>query len=277
LGISQPSLTKTLRELETLLGVPLIQRTVKGSVPTNYGQIFLVRARSIVEEIRRAKEELNQVAGVGGGAVTIGTSVGASLLFAAEAISRFMRERPHARVRVIHGLFEQLVSGIRQGRFDLSVGGITSLETATQVKIEPLFKDTILPAVRRGHPLARAKTFAELSKGAWAITNDEPGYVTHLSDHFAKLGLGPPQVMLRCESFFTILHVIPQTDLIVAMPQSLLRHPLVAEKLVPLKMKDPCPTTLYAMIRKSGVPLTPLAEALARDMRQSIAKLGLKD
>jgi LysR family transcriptional regulator of abg operon len=263
--------------LETIVGLPLIQRTVRGSALTNYGQIFLVRARSIIEEIRRAKDELGQMAGVSDGSVIIGISVGASLLFAAEAIRRFMRAHPQVRVRVIHGLFEQLVNGIRQGRFDFSVGGMTSAESGAHVQFEPLFKDNILPAVRRGHPLAKAKTFAELSKGSWAITNDEPGYVTHLSDHFAKLGLGPPQVMLRCESFFTILHLIPQTDLIVAMPQSLLRHPLVAERLTSIKLKDPCPTTLYAMIRKSGVPLTPLAEALAQDIRQSIAKLGLKD
>jgi LysR family transcriptional regulator of abg operon len=275
LGMSQPSLTKTIRELEAIFGLPLVHRTVRGSVPTNHGQIFLVRARSIVEEVRRAKEELNQAAGISGGSVTIGISVGASLLFAAEAIGKFMRDHPLVRVRVIHGLFEQLVNGVRQGRFDFSVGGMPSTEAGTHVHMEPLFRTDIVPAVRLGHPLAKARHFSQLIDNGWAITNDEPSYVTHLSDHFAKLELGPPKVMLRCESFFTILHLIPQTDLIVAMPQSLLAHKIVAERLIPIKIEDPCPTALYAMVRKADVPLSPLAESLARDIRHATARLAV--
>ena len=54
LGVSQPALTKAIRELETLMGVSLLQKTVRGTIPTDAGRVFLVRARSIVEVMQAA-------------------------------------------------------------------------------------------------------------------------------------------------------------------------------------------------------------------------------
>ena len=114
LGVSQPALTKAIREIETLMGVSLLQKTVQGTIPTDAGRVFLVRARSIVEEMQRAKEEMSHLAGVQAGSVTVGLSVGAALL-SGGAIQTFMRTHPNVQVRVIEGLFDQLVSGVRQG------------------------------------------------------------------------------------------------------------------------------------------------------------------
>ena len=273
LGISQPSLTKTIREIEAIMGVPLLQRTVRGSIPTDFGQLLLVRARSVGEEIRRAKEEMDQLKGSSDGSVTVGLSSGAALLLSADAIGRFMLDHPLARVRVIEGLFEQLVNGVRQNRFEFSVGGVPSTESGVNVVMETLFENRIVPAVRHGHPLANARSFAELMDANWAITNDEPAFINHLSEHLAKLGLGNPKVILRCESFFTILQLVPRTDLVVAMPHSLLQHPMVAERLVAIDIREPCPTTQFALVYKAGIALMPLAESLAGYIRKAALEI----
>lgn len=277
LGVSQPSLTKAIREIETITGVGLLQKTVRGSVPTDAGRMFLVRARSILEEMRRVKEEMNLVAGVRDGSVTVGLSVGAALLLSGGAIETFMRTHPHVRICVIEGLFDQLISGVRQGRLDFSVGGLPATETDDHLRVETLFQNRVVPAVRRNHPLAHAKSFADLTGCEWAITNDDPAFVTHFSKHFEALGLPPPVIRLRCESFFTLLQLVPRTDLIVAMPHTLLRHPVAAESLQPIRIKEPCPTTRFALVCKADVPLTPHANALAQYISKAAADIRRED
>jgi LysR family transcriptional regulator of abg operon len=276
LGVSQPAVTKAIREIETIMGVALLQKTVRGSVPTDAGRIFLIRARSIVEEMRRAKEEMSHVAGVRDGSVTVGLSVGAALL-SGGAIETFMRSYPQVRVCVIESLFDQLVSGVRQGRLDFSVGGLPSAEIEDRLRVETLFQNRIVPAVRHNHPLVGARSFAELTGCDWAITNDDPTYVSNMAKHFATLGLPPPRIRLRCESYFTLLQLVPRTDLVVAISHTLLRHPITAEHLRPIDVKDPCPTTRFALVRKADVPLTPHANALAHFIAAAAADIRRQD
>jgi LysR family transcriptional regulator of abg operon len=269
LGLTQPSLTKTIRDLETSLGVELVDRTVRGCRTTPLGLTFLERARSISDEISRARQEIRQVAGVDGGVVTIGVSVGASLLVAGEAIGNFVRRHPTVQVRVIEGIFEQLLSGVRQRKLDFSVGGLPSADAHAEIERELLFQNEIVPAVREGHPLRGAAHFADLLKCAWAVTTDEPGYIRFLNDHFQKIGLSKPNVVVRCESFMTLLQLIPRTDMIVALPRSYLRHPLVAGQLHEIHVKERCPKTDFAICRRASTPLTPLAGELADDIRRA--------
>jgi LysR family transcriptional regulator of abg operon len=267
LKLSQPALTKTIRELETLLGVPLVHRTVRGTFATPTGEVFLVRARAVLEEARRARDEISQLAGSGVGVVRIGLSVGASLLCSGDAIVSFMQNRPTAELHVVQGLFEQLISGVRQGRLDFSVGGTSSQADDRELDIEPLFAAPVRPAARHGHPMLNARSCAELVSYPWAVSNDESEYVINLASHLVSQGIEPPQVSLRSESVFTLLELAPRSDMIVALPSTLLDHPLIAAHLAPIDVQESLPTVGYSLIRKANVPLTPLANELATKIR----------
>jgi DNA-binding transcriptional LysR family regulator len=127
--------------------------------------------------------------------------------------------------------------------------------------------------VRHGHPLAGARSFAELAGCDWAITNDDPTYVANIARHFTTLGLPAPHIRLRCESFFTLLQLMPRTDLVVAISHTLLRHPVTAEHLVPIDVTDSCPTANFAIVRKADVPLTPHANTLANCISKAAADI----
>src|SRR5207237_9160519 len=66
-GVSHPALTKSLRTLEGEVGVSLIRRSTRGVVCTPAGRAFLIRARSIAAELRKAQEELADLTAPGGG------------------------------------------------------------------------------------------------------------------------------------------------------------------------------------------------------------------
>src|SRR5271169_5360032 len=76
LGIAQPALTRSIRELEHELGIILFERRARfrGVVLTSMGEVFLHRALAAVNELRRGQEELEQMKGAATGNVAIGMS-----------------------------------------------------------------------------------------------------------------------------------------------------------------------------------------------------------
>lgn len=251
-----------------MTGVVLLERTARGSVPTRAGAVLLSRARSIVEEVKRAHEEMRYLAGVQEGSVTVGLSAGAALL-AGQAIQQFLRTHGDLRVRVVAGLFEQLVTGVRQGRLDFAVGGFMAGNDDRRVRFDKLFDYRIVPAVRHRHPMARARALADLVDYEWALTTDDPAYLASFTKHFTGLGLKMPRVRLHSESLLAIIEAVSSSDMVVAVPETFLLHPIPATYLTRVAIDDPCPKAQFALVRKRDVPLTDHANKLARLIARS--------
>src|SRR5262245_4581903 len=62
LGITQPALTKSLHELEEVVGARLFDRHSRGVRPTEAGHVFVDAARRVLAELRRLDDELDQLA-----------------------------------------------------------------------------------------------------------------------------------------------------------------------------------------------------------------------
>ena len=71
LSITQPAVSKTLKELEALLAVRLFERGRRGAVPTREGQAFMRHAGASVSALREAVASVAQAAGTAGALVTL--------------------------------------------------------------------------------------------------------------------------------------------------------------------------------------------------------------
>jgi len=268
LGVTQPALTKTLRNLETRLGAPLMLRSVDGVTPTQYGRALIPRATLITEEFLRASEELSQMSGHRGGYVAIGISPVVSLFLGASALSRLWQRHPLANIHIVHGQYEYLIAGIQEGKLDFSMGPIPRATIDKRISTEQLFQHGIVPVVRQGHPLAKSRSLADLQKAEWILPSTDIQFHDRVSKDFLDHGLSPPRVATSCESFPALIELITNTDLVAAVPVTLLRHPWLSKVLVEIKIREKMFVTSIGMMRHSAVPLTPLAEALAAEFRR---------
>jgi LysR family transcriptional regulator, regulator of abg operon len=266
LGVSQPALSKTLHQLEATLGAPLILRSVNGAVPTECGRALMVRATLISEELRRATEEITQLSGNKSGNVAISTSAVGAFLMATEALKRFWRRYPEAKVRIIDGVFEIMLSDLQSGRLDFSIGPLPRVALGPDVTTEVLFENVIVPVVRKSHPLVNARSLRDLQKCTWLLTGAYDS-ADLIAENFGAHGLSPPHVSVACESFPALIELVVGTDLVTALPLSLLHHRLIGDLMKPIKIKEELRSTAMALITRTGVPLTPLAEALAHEYR----------
>jgi DNA-binding transcriptional LysR family regulator len=87
--VSAPAITKSIRQLEEELHVPLLTRTTRGVVLSRFGDAFLRRARLIATEARKATDEMTQMLGTRNGTVRIGATGGPANLLLPAVLKRF--------------------------------------------------------------------------------------------------------------------------------------------------------------------------------------------
>jgi len=162
LAVTQPAVTKTLNELEDLLGKPLLVRGRKGATLTAEAEVFLRHANASIDALTRALDSVS--AGPGEAALRIGVLPTVSA-FAAQALRAFQAVRPQASLRVFGGRNAQLVEQLRQRDLDAVIGRLADADAMLGLSFEPLYAEPMLIALRPGHTLLKRRkpTSQELS------------------------------------------------------------------------------------------------------------------
>src|SRR5689334_2648607 len=167
LDIAQPTLTKSIRSLEAELHAQLLQRTTLGVVLTPAGRAFLARARIIQTELRKAAEDVAQIAGDGEGSISVGVGPASGTLLLAEAVTRFRRQFARSRIRVVEALGHELWPLVRDKTLDLAVSIKPDPKREPALRFRPLFAMDVAVVARKGHRLRNARSLAQLADADW--------------------------------------------------------------------------------------------------------------
>ncbi len=159
LSISQPAVSKTLRELEETLDVRLFDRIGRGIQLTRFGEVFLRYAGASVTALRQGVESIAQAREAGGVTIAVGALPTVSSGILPRAVMQFRQDATGVVVQVITGENEVLRSLLRVGELDLVVGRLGSPEKMTGLSFEHLYSDRIGFFVRPKHPLLAEEPF----------------------------------------------------------------------------------------------------------------------
>jgi LysR family transcriptional regulator, regulator of abg operon len=271
--VSHPAMTKSLRQLEDELRVQLIRRSTRGVVPTPSGRAFLVRARAIQAEVRKAEEELRELAGEAGGTVSISVSPAAAALLAPEAIAEFLHNHPQTRMRIVEGTPSALASLVRDESLDFALGNRPATKLDAGLKFRPLLHIPMVVVGRSGHPLRKAKSLRELADARW-IGIYPPGTGGMVERVFAAAGLPFPQRYIACESHIFAFELMARTDALMPLPAKLFTVPFSRRDLAVIPIEEPIPSMVLGMCTRAETRLTPLATALARSVTDVARRLA---
>lgn len=159
LGISQPAVSKTLRELEEALGVLLFDRSHRNVVLTSRGEIFLQHAGPSVSELRHGIDAILQSRTLDATPVIVGVLPTVSSRILPKAVSLLMKDGAQSKIRIVTGPNDFLLAQLREGDFDFVVGRMAEPELMKGLSFEHLCSEEVGFVVRRGHPLLSTKTF----------------------------------------------------------------------------------------------------------------------
>jgi LysR family transcriptional regulator, regulator of abg operon len=276
LGVTQPAITKSLRQLEEELQVRLLDRTQHGVVVTPAGRMFVARARAVQSELRNAEEELAGFAGHRSGAVAFGITY-VALPMLPDAFARFRVVFPDARVHIVEAVSHRLVPMLRDETVDFIVGRWTGGKSDPSMKVRPLLDHEMVITARADHPLARARSLSELLEADWAavVAPGMPGSV--IEQAFESAGLPCPRKLTRCESFAAVLALVAGTELLSILPKSIVATSVVRGRLVSLAIREPLAHQMISLITRGDARLTPAATAMTKAMTATARELARRN
>jgi LysR family pca operon transcriptional activator len=157
LHVSQPAVTKTIRELEEALGVAMFERDGRGIRITRYGEVFLRHAGAALTALRQGVDSVSQELFDSAPPVRIGALPTVSTRVMPRAMTLFLAEKTGSRVKIVTGDNAVLMEQLRVGELDLVVGRLALPEKMTGLSFEHLYSEQVVFTVRAGHPLLDAK------------------------------------------------------------------------------------------------------------------------
>ncbi|MCM3039127.1 LysR substrate-binding domain-containing protein [Paenibacillus motobuensis] len=149
LGISQPTLSHQIRLLERELGAPLFHRSGKKTILTQAGQILLGHAHRVINEIKLARQEINELSGLQRGKLRIGCS-GNHLL--TDALVAFHRLYPGIELTVTELATEETRDGLLHNHLDVGVVFLPLFDE--QLAYRPLYDEELVLAISSSHEYA---------------------------------------------------------------------------------------------------------------------------
>ena len=256
LNVTQPALTKALKQLEDEFGTALVVRTPKGVHLAPAGELLAARAATVMREVERAREEVAWFARNERTTVTAGISPAAALLLAPGALARFQARWPGVAVRLTDALYPKAQERLRSGELDMALGPLPASGPGHDLRAVELLHSASVIVTQRGHPLRRARHLRDLAGARWVLTGPRlgPGDPTHLG--FEPQGLAPPLVVLECDSFSTLLALLPSMGALAVVPRHFFDIHGPRMGLVALDIAEPLPPTMIHLTTRAEGPLT---------------------
>lgn len=156
LGVTQPSFTALIRDLEDILGARLFDRTTRAIELTAAGREFLARIERPISDLEDAYRSILDLAAARRGSVVLGALPSTALTLIPPALRNLRIAHPTLRVRVVEAHNEELVFMVRTNQIELALAARPDQDS--DLAFQPLVDDTFMAVFPVKHALAaRAK------------------------------------------------------------------------------------------------------------------------
>jgi len=256
LGISQPAVTKLVRELERDVGAPLLQRSTGGVFATAQGKVLCEHARRAMRELEDAKEQVDQLSGRMMGELSIAAVPLAVVALIPEALRTFGREYPDIQVRIREELYIAQLSLLREGAVDMLIGPIPNGLAAGEFEVDELIPIEMAVVVGRRNPLARARSLKQLAGARWVYTSPT-GKASYARRLFEQNGMTAPVPAAMVNSTLVLTTLVSEGDYVGLMPMPLAMHPAAASFMSVVPIREGHLAMTVGTIVRRGASLKP--------------------
>jgi len=196
LHISQPPLSRQIRQLEEQLGVDLFIRQRSGIAPTPAGLALMPEARRVLAQMEKAIAAARGAGGADGGQFVMGFTTVFDRSAMPDVTAPLRQRFPHTRLVVKGKHSISLVRDVSNGNMDVAFIGLHT-ETAG-LQTETVHHERLLVALPAHHRLAgkRAIGYDDLTGVPmfWFERRLNPGYYDHCAAYFASIGFTPQAI-----------------------------------------------------------------------------------
>ena len=192
--LTQPAISKLVRELETMFGAPLFDRSKRGVTLTECGRALAIRAEYLRNDIERARDEVAAIGRGTLGALRIGALPVVESALLPQSLMALRKIAPALRIRVQEGTSAALLDQLGRGEIDCVLGRLDSGADGRDIRAEKLMRLPTRIVARRRHPLAAHKrvTPEQLAAYPWVLPQPGAPIRTVIDGVFATAGIAAP-------------------------------------------------------------------------------------
>ncbi|WP_353981059.1 LysR substrate-binding domain-containing protein [Salinicola endophyticus] len=270
LSITQPAMSKTIRELEEIVGAALFERSPSGVTLTAAGATLLRHAGPALRSLDagfRAVHQTSARAVVRLGALS---SVEQGLL--PLALVRLAQTLPGARVQVTTGSSAYLLSRLGLGELEMVVGRMSEAREIRGLHFEPLYHEPLVLVARAGHALA-AGDAAALAAAAWVIPPAATTLREQVERFWVEQGGWCPPIALETLSLSLSRRYVLATESVWVAPLDAVREDLASGVLVRLPVALETHGGALGLCTNLSLPLSAGAERLQACLREIAAEV----
>jgi LysR family pca operon transcriptional activator len=153
LSLTQPAVSKTIKELEDFLNILLFDRGYRGMQMTQRAEVFFTYAEAAVNALQQAAEFMGPAKKAPNPVIRIGATPSMTVSFMPQVLMEFERRVPNVQVSILTGETAYLVGQLREDEFDLILCRHLDAEQMVGFSFEFLYADPLVVVVRPGHPM----------------------------------------------------------------------------------------------------------------------------
>jgi len=222
LGISQPSVSQQMRDLEAGLRVALFQRRGKRILLTPRGLIFKEHARAVLHQLENFLQELNSGPGELRGALHLGVIPVLNVPLVPELLGSFTADHPAISITVEEISSTEIETELEEGRMDVGLGFLT--RHSPNLRYERLCTDEFALIVARNHPWANRRVvhFSELHQQR-LLQLPDTFVMRRMTDEICRKHQVRPHVIAEINAIETLLRSLGPLQAAALMPKIALR------------------------------------------------------
>ncbi len=212
LNISQPALTRSIRQLEKTIGVPLFERLPTGVALTKQGEVLARRVKLMELEYRHALSEISALEQGTTGVLRVGAGPMWVSTILPDVLTAFYQQFPKVKVRLTEGAIDSIVPALMAGEIDLACVTLSFPSQPELVK-EPFIGVRHALVARAGHPLAAkgAVKADDLARYPWAVLANDSVGTSRIGSYLVANGLEPPKIAVEA-TLIGMLRVLERSD-----------------------------------------------------------------
>lgn len=272
-AISQPALTRSIKNLEETLGVELLDRKPRGVVPTEAGVALYHHAKMVLNDCNRLTTDVRAFQRGLSGTVQVGIAAMFSSHIIDQVAIELSDQHPGVSMVITQGFFEELVRELVDGRLDLIFSNFPAVAMPAEVKVEVLYSVVSSIVVGQRHPFFKRRTIekADLVDLRWVVA-DQPHAKEFLEQLFSMDGLPAPRAVVRTNSLGLMLALLSSGEFITAMPEHLLAKEFAAGLVRRLPLSDGSVERKAGLLYRVGGAERQAVQLFIREVRAVCAR-----
>jgi LysR family hydrogen peroxide-inducible transcriptional activator len=272
-GVSQPSLSAQLAQLEGALGVRLFERDRRRVLPTSAGEGLIERARRVLVDADDLVDAARRLGDPLAGTLAIGVIPTVSPYLLPTAAPAIRRAHPRLTVRWLEDKTEALARELHAGRLDAALLALEA-DLGGPLQREVIGRDRFVLAAPRAHPLARRSRPASLGdlRGAHLLLLDD-GHCLRDQALAICASARTEELAFRATSLPTLAQMVAAGAGVTLLPRLAVATESRRADLAVRPLADERAFRTLALVWRPSSPLGPALRALAATFRASYEKM----